>query len=100
MEIRRHSLESVRVRLTASDGSAFIMDVYDNRLEFFGDENKAGHSNTKPVVMGSDEIWKWIKLEGGRVALKDRADVKRGRQRKSAESTRSGQSMPKFGPSA
>ncbi len=81
IEIRAYSLEEVRVRLKATDGSEFIMDVTTDGLKFYGSESSAGQSHEKPIVKSVDDLWRWIKHDGDRVSIKDRAEVKRSRNR-------------------
>lgn len=82
IEIRGdYKIPEVRLRLAASDGSAFIMDVAEDGLRFYSEESSAGHSHGKPVHRSVDDIWDWIGGSGDRVALMDRAVVKRSRVR-------------------
>jgi hypothetical protein len=80
-ELTKYHVDAVRLRLKASDGSEFIMEASLDGLTFFGDESSGGRSHEKPVRKSVDDIWDWIGKTGDRVALTDRAAVKRSRIR-------------------
>ncbi len=96
-ELRDVSARSVRLRLRAKDGSWFMMDVSPAGLDFYGDENEAGNSHSNAVHKSVDDIWEWVRDLGGSRPLKNRAQVKRARQ-KCSDPTEGPQTRPfKFG---
>jgi hypothetical protein len=80
-ELRSYSVDSVRLRLRADDGTDFIIDVSTEGLSFFVDESSAGNSQDKPILKSTNEIWEWVKNCGDKIPLKDREEAKRSRGR-------------------
>ncbi|GGC14312.1 hypothetical protein GCM10011494_36430 [Novosphingobium endophyticum] len=82
-DLVKYSVSEVCLRLRASDGSVFKMHVSADGLEFYSDESSSGGGAIgKPVRMSVDDIWEWVGKQGDRVALADRVEVQRSRNRK------------------
>lgn len=82
--IKEADIDRIRIDAKTSDGIPLFIEISSQGLDFFVTESSAGHSHDKPIRRSVDELWEWIKNEGDRVPLRNRAVVKRARAKTSA----------------
>jgi hypothetical protein len=70
------SYNSVKVRMTTSDGSRFFLSVTADGISFYSDESSSGCLSGKPIAKTPDDLLKWIGPEGNKKPFQDRAQVK------------------------
>jgi hypothetical protein len=60
-----------------SSGAPLFIEISDEGFKFYVTESSSGVSHDKPITRSIDDLWDWIKDDGDRVKLKNRASVKR-----------------------
>ena len=84
IQIREAEIGRIRIDARTSEGTPLFIEISSDGFDFFVAESSSGHSHDKPVRRSVDEIWEWIRNQGDRVPLKNRAAVKRARAKLSA----------------